>query len=154
MPTGYLTDCMEQSHFWEANTHPSHLLKKFYALLTHQFHYGVQNIPPPVRILNRKIRVNAPTLLVTFVLILSSIYVFLPNELFPSATDHQSVGISTHIYHKHSNSHSPFELPWKFYEYITSVWAPSHRSEKRLQPSSWPYVLTLVSASIFLVVYP
>ena len=46
-----------------------------------------------------------------------------------------------------------FELPWKFYEYITSLWAPSLRSEKRLQLSSCPYVLTLVLASIILVVF-
>ena len=38
VPTSYLTDYMEQSHSWEANTHPSLPLNKFPALFRYKFH--------------------------------------------------------------------------------------------------------------------
>jgi len=87
--TGYLTDCMEQTHFWEADTHPSYPLNKFPALLRHQFHHSVHNIPPPAPVLNQIIRVTSSTIPDTSILILSSIYMCLPNGLFPSLFQQQ-----------------------------------------------------------------
>jgi hypothetical protein len=80
----YLTGYMEQSHFWEPNTHPSLPLIKFPALFRYKFHDSVHKILPQTVVLNQMIPFSAPPGPVTFVLILSPIYVCLPNGLFPS----------------------------------------------------------------------
>jgi hypothetical protein len=109
VPTGYLTDCMDQSHFWQANTHPSRPLNIFSALLRQQFHYRVHNNPPPVRVLNQIIRISANSVPATSVLILSFINACVfQTDCFLQVTHHQCVGINTHTCHKPNISHSPW----------------------------------------------
>ena len=120
MPTGYLKAYIEQSHVWEANIHPLHPLYtyKFTALLRHQFHHSVHNIPPHVRVLNQIVRVNVVTVPVISVLILSSNHLSVYQmDCFRHVTHHQSVGINTHICHKHSISISP----WFILELLKSI---------------------------------
>jgi len=108
---------MEQSHFWEANTHPSHPLNKFSELLRHQFHHSVHKNPPPVRVLNQIVQLYVVAVSVISVLILSSNYlsVFQKN-CFHQITHHQCVDVNTVICHKTSIS----ILPWFVLELLMS----------------------------------
>jgi len=109
---------MEQSHFWEANTHPSHPLNKFSELLRHQFHHSVHKNPPPVRVLNQIVQLYVVAVSVISVLILSSNYlsVFQKN-CFHQITHHQCVDVNTVICHKTSIS----ILPWFVLELLMSI---------------------------------
>ena len=111
MPTSCLTDCMAQSHFWEANTHSSRLLNKFPALLKYKFHDCANKILPLVRILNQPMGFCSPPVPVTSVLILSSIYMcFFQMDSFLQLSHHKGVYFNPHTCHMPGASH-PAHVP-------------------------------------------